>query len=253
MRRLVVFSACIFFAAASFVSAETINVTQVRTAGAAYDEVDLYIQSITGTEIPPFYYGPFLTGLKGTFSLAGAGTSFYLSTATTWYNKTTNNVNEQDGFGVSPPAKNASSWINFAVLTSDPRARFGGSGNLWSTFSETLSVTAAANAAYSLCQVDITPGGTQDDGDGYGFDNTLFAKIWVPHAAPDLTGATIFDGLGNYAMPLGDGYPGQAATTVIIVPEPSTLPLLASGLFSLFVYTRRKRSLVTIASPRQPM
>jgi hypothetical protein len=239
MKRLALLTVCILLGSVLVANAEVITVTQVRTAGTTYDLVELYIQSITGAEVP---VGDYLTGLKGTYSLAGVGSTFYLSTAATWFNATSNDSNKQDGFLLAPPNGKASSWINMATVTGDTRTRTGGSGNLWATFSDGMSVFAANNGAYFLGPVDMTPGLTPDDGEGYGFDNTLFAKIWVPHGCPTLAGATIFNGTAGYAEPLGgNAVAGKATQVVVAIPEPSTLALLGCSLFGLLAYAWRKR------------
>jgi hypothetical protein len=239
MKRLALLTVCLLLGSVLVANAETINLTQVRTPGATYDEVDLYIQSITGTDTPA---GDYLTGLKGTFSLAGKGTSFFMSTATAWYTKDQNDTDAQDTAG--PPGANNSSWIDFSTqVSADPHTRTG-SGSLYSSFTQTLAITGAANGAFFLGPVDLSPGGTPGDpsaGDGTGFDNTLFAKIWVPHAAPDLTGVTLFTGVGGYALPHGGSAMASIPTTVNVVPEPTTLALLGCGLFGLLAYAWRKR------------
>ena len=75
----------------------------------------------------------------------------------------------------------------------------------------------------------------------YGFDNTLLATLYVTHATPSLSGLTLFNGVGGYALPLGGGAMASIPTQVVVVPEPSTIALLCSGLFGLLAYAWRKR------------
>jgi hypothetical protein len=235
MKRLGLLIACILLGSTLVAQAELIQVRQVRTAGATYDEIDLYVTSITGTDVDA---GDYLTGLKGTYTLPTGG-SFFLSSASNWYTKNVNDADFQDTAG--PTA--GTSWIDFSTqVAADPHTRTGGSGNLWNSFTQSMSATGANLGAFFLGPVDLTPGGTDPSvGDGTGFDNTLFAKIWVNHACPDLNGATIFSGVGNFAWPQGGhAMPGISAT-VKVVPEPTTLALLGCGLFGLLAYAWRKR------------
>jgi hypothetical protein len=233
MKRLALLTACILLGGVLVANAEVVSVTPVVTTGTTYDTVALYITSITGTDVPA---GDYLTGLKGTFSLAGANSYFYLSSKSNWY---TLDVNGGD-FQSTDPA--TTSWFDFSsTMTSDPHVRSTGSGNLWQTFTQTFAVTGAAGGAFFLGPTDLTPGGDDPGvGDGTGFDNTLFAVLTVPHGA-NLAGVTLFDGIGNYALPTGNGAVTGKATQVVIVPEPSTIALLGCGLFGLLAYAWRKR------------
>lgn len=239
MKRFVVLSLCVLLGTAMVAKAEVIRVTETRSVyNATYDEVDLTVASITGSEVPA---GDYCTGLKGAWTLPTGGYFALNTSGTAWPSKLTNDNDLQDvAAGVS--------WIDLGLYVSaDTHTRTGENGTntaQWNSFTITLSADGGSGGYYNyfLGPVDMTPG---DDGSGLAgtnFDNTLLAKFYVTHATPSLEGKTIFSGVGGYALPQSGGvYAGQTTQVVVGTPEPCSLALLGCSLFGLVAYAWRKR------------
>jgi hypothetical protein len=244
MKRLLFVGLCLVFGVTLSAHAEVISVTATRTTyNATLDQVILRIHSITGDDVP--VDSP-VNLLLGTWTANGGAFNLPPVTPPAWAARLTNDGNLQDtdggnADGLSPGVgpTTPQTWLNFSTKTADTVYRSGFvSGSLWNQFYAGYNISAAAMAAYALGPVDRTPGGG-DGSEGYWFDNTLLAVLYVSKATTMAAGEDIFTGMGAYAtLP---GYGGYAATTVHIVPEPSSLALLCCGLLGLLAYMRRKR------------
>lgn len=230
MKRLLFLSMCILLIGAPMVNAEIITVSADRTAyDGTWDQVVLKIASFEGNDIPASGYA--LTSISGTWTVDGGMN--LLGTSSTWSNKVLNDFDAQD---VAAPQ----SWMDFSTKVGTPTRT--GTAPYYVTLTGVFGATPSTTGGFFLGPVDVTPDGIVDDGDGYGFDNTLLGVFYIKHTDTSwVPGATIWSGLGNYARNIGGDARVGIATTVAIVPEPSTLALLGCGLFGLLAYAWRKR------------
>jgi hypothetical protein len=242
MTRSLCLSLCVVVGMALRANAEVINVTATRTAyDGALDQVILRVESFTGADLPA---APFLVVLTGSWTF-GSGAVNLPGTTTTWASKLLNDFDAQDtdggvaGVGPTKPQ----SWVNFAHETSDPASRDGWvSGTLYHGFTEGFFMSDDGWwGGYGVGPVDCTPG---DDGSGmggYGFDNTLLAVFYVTPATKLVPEQTIFSGIGLFWSHYGPGSTSPCDIAVQIVPEPSTLVLVAIGLVTALASFFRRR------------
>jgi hypothetical protein len=245
MTRIVYSSVCMLLCTALPAHAALINVTATRTSyDGTLDQVVLRVESFQGAEFPPLYGDSArLTGLVGSWTF-GDGAVNLPGTSSNWATKLLNNGNWQDSdggvAGVGPTTPQ--SWFNFSTRTADAYWRSGPvGGTLYHGFAEGFHITGSDGCNYGVSAVDWTPGGTTDDGDGYGFDNTLLAILYVSKDTTVGYGQTLFTGSATYAFPYAGPSPGPYPTTVQVVPEPSTLALLCVGVLGLLAYARQRR------------
>jgi hypothetical protein len=243
MKRAMLLSLGILLLGALAVDAGVITVQPERSSySATLDQVIFRIKGVgvDNTDIP---LGDVISVMLGTWTANGGAWNLPPATPpTTWAGKLSNDANAQDSDGgwqgVGPTTPQ--SWLNFSTKTADPSSRTGlVSGTLYNQFSIGYNASAAAEAAYCLGAVDQTPG--EGLTDGYYFDNTILAVMYVSKSTTFAPGETIYTGGVGYALPLGGGAGYSAQSSVQIVPEPSTIALLGCGLFGLLAYAWRKR------------
>jgi hypothetical protein len=243
MKRAMLLSLGILLLGALVVDAGVITVQPERSSySATLDQVIFRIKGVgvDGTDIP---VGDVISVMLGTWTANGGAWNLPPTTGTAWATKLLNDANIQDSDGgwqgVGPTTPQ--SWLNFSTKTADPASRSGlVSGTLYNVFSGGYNASAAAQAAYCLGAVDQTPG-DGDGSDGYSFDNTILAVMYVSKSTTFAPGETIYTGGVGYAAPLGGEAGYSASSSVKIVPEPSTIALLGCGLFGLLAYAWRKR------------
>jgi hypothetical protein len=203
----------------------SISVTANRTSyDSAYDKVVLKIDGWT-TDLP--LASDFrLAEIAGTWT-AGAGGGIHLTgTSSNWSSRTLNDYDAQD----TDDSWSKQSWVDMSSKSSSPAASYTGTLPDVTSFTEGFRMTLDTQPYYALGPTDYT-----DDG----FDNTLLGVFYVTKATQWLPDDTVCSGTCSFAHAASGSAIGQLS--VVIIPEPSTLVLLASGLFGLLAYAWRKR------------
>ena len=154
----------------------------------------------------------------------------------------TNTLNDSDGQDQDSNVAR-SSWVDFSSHSPDTQTR-SGTFPYYAGFSAGYSSTLSITNGFALGPVDVTPGGTPDDGDGYGFDNTLLGIFYITHASTSYS--ITFSGTAGYALNTGGGVLGPVPTGIGI-PEPSTSSLLGCCFLGLLGYAWWKHKSLTIS------
>jgi hypothetical protein len=231
MKRLLLLSACILLACATVVQAELITCTATREVVGAYDKVTLRLVGMVDSGTVAVPADDIISTIAGTWT-ANGGTIRLNGTSSNWSAKTLNDYDAQDTDTNVPNQ----TWVNMSVKGPSSVSYVGGTfasgGNSAVTsFTEGFSMTTNSTNDYGLAPTDYTDNG---------FDNTLLGVFYVGHNTWN-PGDTIWTGTCGFASHTGGLAIGAVPSSIQIVPEPSTIALLASGLFGLLAYAWRKR------------
>jgi len=108
----------------------------------------------------------------------------------------------------------------------------------WNSSLDDTQVAAITNLANSALNYGALQADSLFNGFGAQQPVTIDGKTWAyaPSGIDGVNGDVNDLGGGNYSINLGDG-----AGMVTVIPEPSTLALLAAGMLGMLVYAWRKR------------
>jgi hypothetical protein len=236
MKRFVVFSVCcLLLAVAAPVSAEIIQCTETvnmgnisidatwDTGGTTYDVVKIYLTGITGAEAEQ-------TVLSAKLKWQATGGQFYVGTGGSTVTAFKNSL--------KVPGINTYSGVNFSALAGNPTRETGTTGNLTNLIYATWQQAGDSSQNLFPAPVNSAIGDVDIDGDGLG--ENLLAILRVTKGT---TKISCGDGTSGSQLGYSDANVVTTQFSVVqeVIPEPSTIVLLVSGLFGLVAYAWRKR------------